>query len=350
MVLSYYFIRPVYSFTWRVIKIFRRKKKNILYCEDALDAELFKNVRKHLGNLDLVAKNKNVLQKLRELGYKGTVMPSFPDSVIMFRNMAWKFPCKKIKKIGFKHGIYSFKRQSKAQYFNLFDVFFMTSDADRKEAEKIGVKTAETIGCPKIDGAFDGSITREQLKSLVNTIGLNPLKKTLLFSATWDGSGMSAIEKWYDRVGELKEKYNILVTLHVWMSDKYVDVLKNTPGVYLIKEYEILKYIMISDVCIGDTSSIIAEFCALDKPIVTFTVKDAPRVVNEVKELINKISVQINSFDELEAALSIVEQRNDHYYQARKEATKTFLGSPDGYAGLRAAQRIIELVPELAIK
>ena len=75
----------------------------------------------------------------------------FPDTVIMFRKSAWKFPVKQIKKIGFTHGAYSFKRFPKAYYYNMFDIFFLTSDADLERMIKHGVSTGSVIGYPKTD-------------------------------------------------------------------------------------------------------------------------------------------------------------------------------------------------------
>lgn len=178
MVLSYYISRPLYAACWLLLKLFRRNVTCHLYCDDAFDAQLFLTVQKHLGTVvTLVAKNRRVQNNLKQQGFSAQLYPTYPDMVIMFRNMAWKFPCNRIIRIGFEHGAYNFKRFSKAQYYNLFTRFFMTSEHDVNRAQTRGIRTAQAIGFPKVDPAFDGSITQKELSALAARIGLDPRKK-----------------------------------------------------------------------------------------------------------------------------------------------------------------------------
>jgi CDP-glycerol glycerophosphotransferase (TagB/SpsB family) len=101
---------------------------------------------------------------------------------------------------------------------------------------------------------------------------------------------MSAIHQWYDRVGSLKDNYNILVTVHSWMSEKYRSALENNKDIVFITDYEIWRYIKIADICIGDSNSLVAEFCLLNKPIITFRVPASSRTMNDVVELLDRIS------------------------------------------------------------
>jgi CDP-Glycerol:Poly(glycerophosphate) glycerophosphotransferase len=333
--------------TWRFFRLFRKKRKIVLYCDDAYDVVLFRTVQKYLNPVQIVAKNGQVSKSLKDMGYSSKRMPSFPDAVIMFRNMAWKFPSRKIIKIGFEHGAYNFKNFSKAYYYNRFNVFFMTSETDVARARERGITTVRAIGFPKIDPVFDGSIVPEQLRDLAVRTGLDPKKKTLLFSSTWDGSGMSAIHKWYKRISSLSTRYNLMVTVHAWMSERYRMELKNNPDLVFIDDFEILRYIMIADVCIGDTNSLLAEFCLLDKPIITFRVPVTARTMPDVIELVEKISIRIDTFEELAPALEILFKNGDKLSVQRKEAVKITLGKPDGKSGMRAADEIVKLLPEL---
>jgi hypothetical protein len=347
MVLSYYWTRPLYCLAWHSVKLLRKEIKCVLYCEDAFDAILFDNVQKHLDHVPLLAKNRRVQNKLKAMGYRSRRSPSFPDVVIMFRNMAWKFPCKKIVKIGFEHGAYNFKKFSAPSYYNLFTVFFMTSSADVARAGKLGITTAKAIGFPKIDGIFDGSVSSQDFARLSLKLGLDPKKKTLLFSSTWDASGMSAIHLWYKYLEMLKESYNILATTHCWTSDKYRRALQNDKNVVFITDFEISRYIMIADVCIGDTNSLLAEFCLLGKPIITFRVPPTNRTMPDVIELIEKISYRISTFEELVPAVEKVLGKDLSLAAEQRKAVKLFFDEPDGKAGMRAAQEICKLVPEL---
>lgn len=345
MVLSYYVLRPFYNAVWYTLKLFRKEVFAVFYCDDAFDAGLFANVQKHLKPLPLVAKNKKVARKLSELGFRDVkVLPVFPDVVIMVRNMAWKFPCPGIVRIGFEHGAYNFKRFSKAHYYNLFSVFFMTSSHDVERVRKLGVTTAEAIGYPKLDSFISGETNVPDIPEKFR----DPGKQTLLFSATWDGSGMSAVQLWYDQLPRLTSGYNVWITLHPWVSETYRRVIENCPGVYVIKEYEVLPYIAAADVCIGDTSSIIAEFCLLDKPVITFRVPPTPRTLDDVIALIDDVSIRIDAFDELSEAIPVALDTASDLSQRRRAATERFFDRPDGNAGKRAAERILELVPSLA--
>lgn len=348
MVLSYYFQKPLYCLAWHFLRAVGKTGTCILYCDDAFDAQLFVNVQRHLRPVAVVAKNRTVREALAAQGIQSTTLPAFPECVIMFRNMAWKFPCRKIIKIGFEHGAYNFKRFSKAHYYNLFNVFFMTSTHDVRRAEKRGITTAVAIGYPKIDSLFNGSLTDAYLKELASSIGLKPERKTLLFSATWDDSGMSAVHLWYDRLSELSDRFNIMVTLHPWVSEQFRCVVQATPGIFIIKEYNLLPYIQLSDVCISDTTSLIAEFCLLRKPTVTFRLPPTPRTMPDVIEMIEKISVRIDSFEELTHAVDQISEFPEALTKNQTAAVERFFDTPDGKAGQMAADRIIGLMPRLA--
>jgi CDP-glycerol glycerophosphotransferase (TagB/SpsB family) len=229
----------------------------------------------------------------------------------------------------------------------MFDIFFLTSTTEVENVRNLGVKTKLFPAYPKIDSVFDGSITKKELDDLAAKIGLDRNKKTLLFASTWDKSGMSAIDIWYDKLSLLAEKYNILVTVHEWMSDKYKNVLKSNPAIYYIEDLDRIKYIMLADVCINDTSSLIAEFCVLDKPIITFKTENTSRTLPEIIDMITKISIRIDRFDELESAIYTLINNPDMFREDRQKISKIFFDAPDGYSGKRAAEKIIDLVPEL---
>ncbi len=349
MTFSYYLFKYPYSLTWRIVNLFRKAHETVLYCEDVFDLELFSNIQKHLKKVKIVSKNSIVQRSLSRAGFSSKRWPVFPNTVIMFRNSAWRFPSPKIKKIGLEHGAYNFKRFSKAHYYNMFDIFLMTSQTDVERVKKRGVRTAKSIGYPKIDSACDGSITPKELDTLAARIVLDKTKKTILFSSTWDGSGMSAIEKWYDNIDQLSDQYNVLTTVHPWMSEKYKIALRNNQKVIFINEYVILNYILLSDVCVGDTNSLIAEFCLLDKPVITFRVPPTIRTMPDVIELIEKVSIRIDAFSEIENAIARALNNPGEFAQARKELTDLMLDNRDGNAGLRVAEEILKFSPDLKI-
>jgi CDP-glycerol glycerophosphotransferase (TagB/SpsB family) len=159
---------------------------------------------------------------------------------------------------------------------------------------------------------------------------------------------MSALDRWAGRLSELTEKYNILVTLHPWCKKESRDIIRNTSGVILLEELNLTPWIMLADVCIGDTSSVLAEFSALNKPIITFKVDTAKRLTEEIISLISSFTLQINTFEELKPALREA-LRNDKLAYARAEANKVMFNNLDGTAGLKTASAIVKLIPELKL-
>ena len=346
MVFSYYLTLIPYWKIWMFNRLFRKQKWGCFYCGDPMDIGVFASVQKYLQPMPVVAKNRKIRDQLKELGIEAKLMPVFPDFVVMTRHAAWKFPVKKITKIGLRHGPYHFKKFTDAKNYNMFDLFVMTSPEDVRLGAKVGIKSAIGLGYPKLDDAFNGTYTQEDLDKLSKKHGLDRTKKTLLFSATWEESGMSAIDRWAPHLPRLLRRYNVLVTLHPWCKEQYKQMIRETEGVTLLDEPNLIPYIMLADACIGDTSSVLAEFCALNKPIVTFKVDTGKRLTEEIVKLIDSFSLQIDNFDELQPALREA-LRNDKLGPARAEANKIMFNNLDGSAGLKVASAIVKMIPEL---
>lgn len=318
-----------------------------LYCGNEIDYTLFLPVQKYFNAVMVIAKNREVQSKLLQLGVPSVLMPVFPKAVIMFRHAAYKFPEEKIIKIGFRHGAYHFKPFAGTKSYNMNTVFFMTSQKEVDLAKEQGIHCGVGIGFPKLDPGFDGTYDEHYLTDLKKRLNLEENKKILLFTATWDKSGISAVDRWYDKLGDLTDQYNILVTVHPWTSLKFINVIHHTKGVNFIDDKNIIPYIMISDICIGDTSSIIAECCAFEKPIITFRVPDNKRTVPEVKKIIKRISYRIDSFEELQHMIIHCLENPLEKNKNQKEANHIMFDKLDGKAGKKAAEYMIGLLPEL---
>ena len=191
-----------------------------------------------------------------------------------------------------------------------------------------------------MDQAFDGTYTDESLNEIKANLGLDPQKKTIIFTSTWNVAGLSALSRWVYHVHTLTGKYNILLTAHSWTEKEYIDELKNIPGAFHLDEIDVTKYLLIADVLVGDYNSMIGEFCALDKPIITFRVPDSDRSIPAVKELIANISIQIDEFDEIEPAIEQCLANPGGLSSARKKANELVHYRLDGQAGKRAADII----------
>ena len=344
MVLSYYLYKYPYIALWHFSRLLGNNIKLAFYCADPLDYEMFQPIQKYLPQMKIIAKNTKVKKYLQEKGISYSGMPAFPDAVIMARQTPYKFPVDKITKIGFDHGLYQFKRWTSPENYNGFDIYFVASSSQVEIARELGINTVEPIGYPKLDNAFNGTYNKEFLSELFNSLKLDRDKKVIIFTTTWDVAGLSALPKWIDSLQELSESYNILVTVHTWTSEKYKSKIKKMRNVVFVEDYNTTPYLMLSDVFVGDYSSIIGEFCALDKPIITFKVPASDRTIPEIMELIETISIQITDVSELNSAIEESLNNPSSKSKVRQEANKLMFFALDGFAGKRAADRILELI------
>ena len=342
MVFSYYLVKYPYSLLWSMQKLLGRNDYYAAYCGDELDYYIMEPVLKYLPELTIISKNKRIQNLLAEKGVRSKRLPAFPRGVLMCRLAGHKFPAGGMKKIGMRHGPFHFKALSNKANYNLFDQFIFTSEQEAELAAKAGINNGMGIGYPKLDKAFDSKISTCCMDNLSDQLGLSPEKRTLLFTATWEGSQMSAIDKWFDRLAELKDDYNLLVSLHPWIGESYRDRVKSTSGVHYIESYDTTPYIMLADICIGDTSSILGECCALGKPMITFRMNNAGRMVDYVIEMLERISVRIDRFEEISGAIALCDARAEEMNRERKAANELMFSNLDGSAGKKVADFIRE--------
>lgn len=347
MVLSYYIIKPPYTLWWHLKRLLGKTEGVVLYCANTLDYEIFAPVQRYLKPLPVVAKDKKAQRALRAIGVESTRLPSFPDGVIMCRQAAYRFPATAIPKIGISHGVYNFKPFASADSHNLLNRYFMTSSTDVENARKAGIHSGFAVGYPKLDPAFDGTYDAAFCSAFRDKIGLDKNKQTILFTATWDKSGLSAIDQWADKLASLAQRYNIMVTVHPWTSTHYIEQIRNTPGVLFIDTFDVIPYIMQADLCVGDASSILGECCALDKPIITFAMPEGKRTVPQVHKMIRDFSLQIKGISELDDAIEQCLANPAAKQAQRAAANRIMFDELDGRAGERAANEILRFFPQL---
>jgi len=341
--ISQYLIYIPYRTVWSFLHLFRRKKQIHFYCGGHVDYVVMQSIKKHFPEAQIVSKNKKTKNELEIYGIKSISYPTFPDILVMPRHTARKYPEPRIKKVGMRHGAYNFKGNVDKSRFHLFDIYFVSSSTEHKQAEKDGIKNTYPIGYPKLDAAFDGTFNKELLASYRQNLDLDANKAVIIFTSTWNKSGMSAIDYWVNRVSELTSNYNILVTVHQWTEKKYREILRETPDIHFIADKNILPYLMISDIMIGDISSIIGDFCALNKPIITFKVPYKKKIREQIRKMINEISFRIESFDELKETIQYALKNPDHHEKNRLKYNKIMFDNLDGKAGERAAEKIKEI-------
>lgn len=347
MVLSYYLTKYPYQLAYMLLKRIRKPEKIFFYCRELQDWDVFEPVQKYLKPLRIVSNKPMIRKHFKTLGIKVERFPIFPKAVIMARHSCYKFPADEIIKIGMRHGPYHFKKMTRAENYNQFNLYLMTSRDDVSEGEKIGITCAVPVGYPKLDKALTGGYDPSEIDRIHRHTGFVNNKPTLLFSATWLGSGMSALPLWYQRLSELKPNYNVIVTLHPWIGQSYRDTI-TSQGIYLIEGNHI-PYMSIADIVVGDTSSLLAEACALDKPIITWQTGKGKRSLEKIDKLLSDISLRIDTWDDLEPAINRLLNEPELLVSARKIANSLMFDELDGRAGLRAAEEIVKLLPELKI-
>ncbi len=344
---SQYVIYAPYTVTWYLVRflrrLFRRPPTLAFYCGNTLDYVVMRGVIDRFPRARVIAKRRRTRRRLKEeygVRHRG-LYPAFPDVVVMARHVARKFPGRGIRRIGMRHGAYHFKDFVSARRYNAFDAYMVTSSREVELARRKGIESAVAVGFPKLDPAFDGSITAEDLSKLRERIGSDPARPTVLMTATWERSRMSSVGEWIDRLDELAASYNVLVTLHPWVSDECADKARRAPGVHCIEGRDVLPYLMLADVMVADMSSIVAEFCALDRPIVGFRVTEGTRLSEEIQAMMGEISLQVEDFEGMMQAIDRSLKSPGELSDARRRWNRVMFDELDGRAGERAA-RVIE--------
>ena len=188
-------------------------------------------------------------------------------------------------------------------------------------------------GWPKLDiYGTDKSAFEQERKELLQKYNA---KKILLYAPTFSPKLTSApfLVEQIKSLSENKE-YLILLKFHPLMDVSwiqiYTDLANEIPNIIFETEKNIIKFLLISDVLISDTSSVIYEFLLLDKPVITF----------------NNISDNIlwqNSSDYTELIPLVEKNLNeDPYSKERKFIFENYHPYNDG----KSAKRMVDAVAD----
>ena len=160
-------------------------------------------------------------------------------------------------------------------------------------------------------------------------------KKIILYAPTFSPSLTSAphLLTQIEELAKSKE-YLVMIKFHDLMAEDMIDSYKKLSmsfeNVLFIEERNIIKYLLIADLMISDTSSVVYEFLLLDKPVITF--KNNSLAINWDNQL---------SFDGLvnRVAKNLLE---DPFKQQRLKILNEYHPYTDG----NSAKRMVDAVEE----
>ena len=197
-------------------------------------------------------------------------------------------------------------------------------------------------GWPKLDKYYrkNDEFNVERL----NLISEHKSKYIILYAPTFSPRLTSAPHV-HNEIKSLakNQDYIILLKFHPLMDEKWVKKYQNIAdkhkNIIFKKEKDITKYIIISDLIISDTSSVVYEFLLLDKPAITFR--------NISKSIFWK---NLNNYDNLVNEVSKI-LKKDRHSNSRREMIKKYHPYVDGKSALRMVEAVegylsVNQVPE----
>ncbi|WP_372642870.1 CDP-glycerol glycerophosphotransferase family protein [Ancylomarina sp.] len=140
-------------------------------------------------------------------------------------------------------------------------------------ANKHGDFDVMETGWSKLDDLFLQKDSFDNEKT--NLLEKHGAKEIILYAPTFSPSLTSA-GLLHDEILNLSKNKNylILVKFHDLMNKDvkalYYETAKTTANLIIVDDPNISKYLILSDLMISDTSSVVYEFLLLDKPVITF--------------------------------------------------------------------------------
>lgn len=174
------------------------------------------------------------------------------------------------------HGLAG-EKKSHFKIRGFFDAYFtqgpyFTKRFEQLKAEHQDFEVAET-GWPKFD-IFSRNKKKYDIEKLA-ILKEHDAKIMVLFAPTHNANMISAPHL-LDEFKKLSENRDFLTIVKFHSEtgpeiiEKYKEAFKDTPNLVISTEGNINKLLMMADVLVSDTSSVVYEFQFLDKPVLTF--------------------------------------------------------------------------------
>ncbi|MEA1986725.1 MAG: CDP-glycerol glycerophosphotransferase family protein [Candidatus Marinimicrobia bacterium] len=174
-------------------------------------------------------------------------------------------------KVQIFHGL-GIEKESHYSIKHFFDIFltsgpFVTKKFNKLQKEHKYFLVKET-GWAKID-----HILNYPTKNIKEKYSIPNDKKIILYAPTFSNKLESASKIIPNLPTLINENEFWLVKLHELADKKIIKLIENYDNVKLINDFDITPYLHIADIMISDISSVVYEFMALDKPVITYKIK-----------------------------------------------------------------------------
>lgn len=217
-------------------------------------------------------------------------------------------------------------------YFDLYLTQgpYFTNEFNKLKSIYRDFEVIET-GWPKLDVyASSKNIYQEEKVKLLSKFNA---KKIILYAPTFSPKLTSA-PFLVDQIKLLSKNndYLILLKFHPLMDENWLEIYKKladeTPNIIFETEKNIIKFLLISDILVSDTSSVIYEFLLLDKPAITF---------NNISE-----NILWENSSNYSALIELIKKNSieDSYSKERKFIFDSYHPYNDG----KSAERMVESV------
>ena len=211
-------------------------------------------------------------------------------------------------------------------------------------------------GFPKLDPLFKEN--SQQTSKFSQDLGLNPKKKTILYTPSFYPS---SIEKVLKKLIEVDFHFNLLIKLHQfsWTKKKYSKHIqlaasldkKENVCLLPLEEFNIIPYFKVADLMISDISSTLFEYIILNRPIIqvlSLSLRKKHRIfpflIRKRLDYNRMTSVNFTTqISDVKNLLDVIKHNLDNPeigYSERRDALNYFHFSPDGLASKRLIDAI----------
>ena len=264
-------------------------------------------------------------------------------------NIKYKYSALVQHGIGTKTGYYIEEQ-------NKYDIRFVEGEFRVNRIKELypDIKTKLfNVGFAKLDEAF--TIAPEKKKRLIEKIGLNTSKKTILYAPTFYPS---SIDNMPETFPESFTDYNIIIKPHFFSFSKKkyrnhvrkFNIWNEYDNVYVagVEEFNLVPFMSVSDIMISDESSAIFEFAALNKPVIVnrdvryrltyriFRSKIRKRI-DQGMSIFKEVGVSAYSFNELRPMIENELKHPENKEEQRKKICDQIVGLVDGKVSVRIA-------------